>query len=550
MKKLVKHINLEKAGTLKNFLTESERMNITHLKISGQLNSSDFYVLDEMCTSWGERDEDDNFIIDDEVSPSLIDLDLGESILIDIPILEEFMYYPKLERFIFPKNVQEICEYGVFEGSYFLKTVEFSKTLKVIGFNAFGNCIKLPEINLPNSLEEIRDFAFYDCDSLKNVEIPAKVSFIGCAAFGGCTKLDKFIVHEDNQSFTTIDGVLFNREKTKLIAFPCGYKSKHYIVPEGVQVIGEGAFAGANIETIELPSSLQTIECCAFQSCQNIKSLVIPNSVTEIGKLAFMNCTNLSKITLSENLTILKEQTFTSCNKLKELIIPSSVKKIEQFALAWTKNIESLTLNEGLEEIADYLKFTKIKKLVIPSTVKKIVSGLAIIGSESDFHNIEFEVNEDNPYFTTISGSLYNKSKTRLISIFPTDPKEFIVPKGTRIIEDYVFMNQKLEKIILPNTIVTIKHRCFENCRNLKEITLPKSLQRIDFRAFGNCINLEKIKIKALTPPKITNPSAGDWEFARDAKKATLYVPEQSLKEYKKAFGWKDIKKIKALNSD
>jgi len=549
MNKLAKHINLEKAGTLKKFLNEFERMNITHLKISGQLNSSDFDVLDDMCTSWGEFDEYDNFIIDDETSPSLIDLDLGESILIDSKILGEFTYYSKLERFVFPKNTQKICDSNVFENSFFLETVEFSENLKVVGYCAFANCIRLTEIRFPNSLKEIGCFAFSGCDSLKSVEIPSKVSFIGCSSFGSCPKLEEFIVHKENQCFTTIDGVLFNKEKTKLVAFPCGYKHKHYTVPESVTVIGEGAFAGANIETIKLPSSLQTIEGWAFQSCQNIKSIVIPDSVIEIGELAFRFCSNLSEITLSENLSILKRQTFSSCSKLKELTIPSSVKKIEEVALGWTDNLERLTLNEGLEEIADYFKFTKIKKLYIPSTVKKIESGLAIF-SHTEFNNIEFEVNENNPYFTSISGSLYNKSKTKLISIFPTDSKVFIVPKGTRIIEDFVFRNQNLEKIILPNTIVTIKHRCFENCRNMKEITLPKSLQRIDFRAFDECVNLEKIKIEATTPPKITNPSASCWKFAGDAKKVILYVPKQSLKEYRKAFGWKDIKKIKALNDN
>lgn len=549
MNKLVKYIILEKAGTLKKFLNEFERMNITHLKISGQLNSSDFDVLDDMCTSWGEFDEYDNFIIDDETSPSLIDLDLGETTMVGDQILGEFLFYSKLERFIFPKNVQKICDSNVFENSYYLKTVEFSENLKVVGYCAFANCIRLTEIRFPNSLEEIRSFAFSGCESLKSVKIPSKVSFIGCSAFGHCENLKEFTVHKENQCFTTIDGVLFNKEKTKLVAFPCGYKHKHYFVPESVTVIGEGAFAGANIEFIKLPSSLQTIEPWAFQSCQNIKSIVIPDSVIEIGELAFRFCTNLSKITLSENISTLKRQTFSKCNKLKELTIPSSVKKIEEVALGWTDNLERLTLNEGLEEIDDYFKFTKIKKIVIPSTVKKIESGLAIF-SHTEFNNIEFEVNENNPYFTSISGSLYNKSKTRLISIFPTDSKVFIVPKGTRIIEDFVFRNQNLEKIILPNTVVTIKHRCFENCRNIKEITLPKSLQRIDFRAFDECVNLEKIKIEATTPPKITNPSASCWKFAGDAKNVTLYVPKQSLKEYRKAFGWKDIKKIKALNSD
>jgi len=549
MKKNEKIIHIEQAGTLKNFVSETEKMNITHLKISGFLNSKDFDVLDDMCTSDGEFDDDDNHTTYMDEPPFLTSLDLGECTLIEKPYLGEFTYYSKLERFVCPKNLEGTSDVEVFENSIFLKTVVIPETFKEFGYGTFMNCESLEEINFPDKLERIGSFSLCNCTALRKVKIPAIVSVIESAAFGGCCKLESFQIDEFNSHFSVVNGVLFNKDKTKLIAFPCGFISKHYSVPEGVKIIGDGSFLDSKLESITFPSTLEIIESWAFRFCSNLKVIEIPDSVTEIGELAFEFCSNIEKVMLPNKLTVLKRQTFSGCEKLKELYVPASVKLIEETALGWTQNLENLVLNNGLEEIKDDFKFTKLKKLFIPKTVKKIQSGLAILG-HSEFHKIEYEVSKENPHFCVINGSLYNKNKTRLIAVFPTDKKQFIVPDGVQIIEEFVFADLDLEKIDLPNTLTTIKHRCFEDCTNLITIRLPISLEYIDFRAFDNCVSLDVIEIYAIKPPEITNPSADCWKFVGEAKNLTLYVPKESLNEYKKAFGWKDIKNIKILQKE
>lgn len=546
MKKNEKIIHIEQAGTLKNFISETEKMNITHLKISGFLNSKDFDILDDMCTSDGEFDDDDNHTTYMDEPPFLTSLDLGECYLIDNPYLGEFTYYSKLERFVCPKNLEGTSDVEVFENSVFLKEVIIPETFKDFGYGTFMNCESLEEIDFPDKLERIGSFSFCNCTALKKVKIPANVSVIESAAFGGCCKLECFQIDESNSKFSVVNGVLFNKDKTKLVAFPSGFKSKHYSVPEGVKIIGDGSFLDSQIESITFPSSLEIIEGWAFRFCDNLKVIEIPNSVSEIGELAFEFCSNIENVILSNKLSVLRRQTFSGCNKLKEMNIPSSVRSIEETALGWTYNLENLVLNNGLKEIKDDFKFTKINKLYIPKTVEKVQSGLAILGS-SGFHKIEYDVSEENSHLCAINGSLYDKNKTRLIAVFPTNKKQFIVPEGVQTIEDFVFANLDLEKIDLPNTLTTIKHRCFEDCINLKKIRLPKSLEQIDFRAFDGCESLEAIEIEAIKPPEITNPSADCWKFVDDAKNVTLYVLKESLKEYKKAFGWKDIKKIDIL---
>jgi hypothetical protein len=268
--------------------------------------------------------------------------------------------------------------------------------------------------------------------------------------------------------------------------------------------------------------------------------------VTEIGELAFRWCENLKNIRLSNNLKILQEQLFSGCKALKKVEVPASVKKIQGTALGWTKNLEVLILNDGLKELNDDLNFTKIKKLYIPKTVKKIESGLPIL-CRAKINKIEFEVDEKSPYFCTINGSLYSKDKTRLVSVYPNHNKKFVVPEGVQIIEQFVFKELDLEQIILPNTLTTIRHRCFENCKEIQKIILPESLTSIDYRAFDNCENLNKITCLAMEPPAITDLISIGWRNFLEKSDRVVFVPKESLIKYRKADGWKDVKHLESV---
>lgn len=545
MKQVEKTIYVEQAGTLKNLISEDEKMNVTHLKISGFLNDKDFDVLDDMCSCYGEFDDDDNFIPYPDEPPFLTVLDLGDCILTDKSILGEFTYYSRLEKFICPKNLKATCDLGVFENSLLLKTVVLPSTFKEFGYLTFMHCESLEDINFPEDLEGIGSFSFSNCTALNTVKIPAKVSFIGSAAFGGCNKLEKFEIDAVNPHYTVVDGVLFNKDKTQLVAFPCGYKNKHYSVPEGVKVIGDGSFFGSQIETVDFPSSLQIIEGWAFRFCSNLKTIDIPDSVTDIGELAFEFCTSLEKVKLPNKLSILKNQTFGGGYKLKEIDIPSSVKIIENTALGWSRSLETIHLHDGLEVLNDFTNCSTLKNVIIPKTVKEIASG---IFRHSIFIS-EIKLDKDNPYFCIIDGALCSKDGTKLIAVPGKERKEFVIPDGVTEIEEFVFEGfEQLETLYFPQSLHTLGHRAFEGCKSLKKISLPKSLGAIDFRCFDDCVNLETIEILALNPPEITKPSASCWKFFGDAKDAILYVPQDSLKVYKKAFGWKNIRRIKKIS--
>lgn len=152
------------------------------------------------------------------------------------------------------------------------------------------------EYVIPNSVTSIRDYAFAGCNSLTTVTIPDSVTNIGDWAFDFCFSLTNITVDVNNPAFSTIDGNLFNTDKTKLIQYALGKSNGEYIIPNGVTTIGKYAFLGCNnITSVTIPNSVTDIEERAFADCESLRTVVISDSVTKIGYKAF-NCYGVTDV--------------------------------------------------------------------------------------------------------------------------------------------------------------------------------------------------------------------------------------------------------------
>ena len=339
-----KEIHLERPNTLADFLTEEERKEVVSLKISGVMGRRDFEdVLDDLCNSEGYHDVDDNYIPDYELAAPLRHLDLGEATYVDGDCLPYFGYVAQQETLILPKGIRTTLdgdELGTgFNESEMLKKLVLPDGLKIVG--GFDSCENLSGVILPEGLEEIKSYAFAGCKAISSVRIPASVKVMDGSCFAGCN-IKEYVVDENNPCFTVVDGVIYNKDLTKLIAFPSYYPNKHFSVPSTVRIIGYSSFEDSHIESIELPDGLITIERNAF-SFSIIKSVTIPDSVTEIGELAFRFCMGLEQVKLPEGIQNIYELTFSGCLKLKSICIPASVVKIDSFALS-SQNLMSVVM--------------------------------------------------------------------------------------------------------------------------------------------------------------------------------------------------------------
>jgi choice-of-anchor C domain-containing protein len=205
--------------------------------------------------------------------------------------------YISLDGVVFNKALTTLIVYpGGKAGPYAVPA-----SVTSIGAGGFSFCTGLTGVNLPASLTNIGDFAFQSCTGLTSVNIPAGVTSIGAMVFVDCSGLTAITVDAANASYSSLDGVLFNKALTVLSVYPSG-KAGAYTIPDGVTRINAYAFFRCTgLTSVTIPASVTDIVAYAFYGCTELTRLTIPASVTSIGTSAFRFCTNLSSVTFAGN---------------------------------------------------------------------------------------------------------------------------------------------------------------------------------------------------------------------------------------------------------
>lgn len=313
------------------------------------------------------------------------------------------------------------------------------------------------EVVIPKTIggyevKKISDGAFQNCTGITSIVIPDSVISIGVSTFSGCTSLAEITVSPDNKNYSSVDGVLFNKDKSELLVYPIGNKRSSYTIPDGVTQIAESAFSG----------------------CTSLTEIVIPDSVTSIGVFAFSGCTSLSKVDLPKTLTTIEAGTFRDCTSLKEIVIPDSVTEI--------KNKWGYDTYYGA-----FSGCTSLSKV-------KLSNNLTIIGEGA------FSVGEGT--FSRCTSLAEITIPDSVTSIGPsafygcTSLKEIIIPDSVTRISWSAFSNcTSLSKVKLSNNLTEIESGTFAGCTSLKEVVIPDSVTSIGRSAFSNCISLESITI-------------------------------------------------------
>ena len=225
-----------------------------------------------------------------------------------------------------PSGVTSIEDH-VFEGCSELKSVTIPYSVKNIGEWAFNSCFALKSVTIPPNVERIGGGAFINCRGLTSVTIPAKVVSIGGVAFGYCSALRQINVDAGNQSFTSIDGVLYTKDQSVLLAFPNALTSVK--IPQGVTNIGGWAFEGCNsLKSVTIPEGVTTIENNAFKECGGLESVVMPSGLKKIGWDAFDNCRSLKSVTIPDGVCDIGGRAFRGCGELASLTLPKGLTTI------------------------------------------------------------------------------------------------------------------------------------------------------------------------------------------------------------------------------
>ena len=211
------------------------------------------------------------------------------------------------------RRVTSIGDYA-FTHRESITSITIPDSVTSIGVGAFSSCESLTSVAIPDSVTFIGDGAFNGCTSLTSVTIPDSVISIGDMPFDYCTSLASIIVDENNKNYSNdSSGVLFDKNKNKLIQYPAGNKRSSYIIPDSVISIENRAFAFCySLESISVPYGVISIGGGAFWCCWNLTSITIPDSVTSIGGYAFHGCRNLTSLTIPISVTTICKSAFGS----------------------------------------------------------------------------------------------------------------------------------------------------------------------------------------------------------------------------------------------
>ena len=211
-------------------------------------------------------------------------------------------------------DLVEIGE-GVFQYCNNLENISLPNSLERIGSGSFCECA-LKNIILPNNIISIGESAFAFCDNLISITIPDNVDNIGEHAFGYCKNLMSINVSLNNKNFLSKDGMLYDKNKTRLIQAPGGIKT--CLISDGVKCIGGGAFeACSNLTKVVVPNSVATFEGYSFNCCTSLVDILIPNGVVNIGERAFWGCQNLKDIIIPRSVVNIGNFAFDTCENIK-----------------------------------------------------------------------------------------------------------------------------------------------------------------------------------------------------------------------------------------
>lgn len=276
-----------------------------------------------------------------------------------------------LENISLPDGLTEIYG-GVFNSCKSLVHIDLPKNLTILGESAFSDCVCLEKIEVPEAVVKIDDLAFNgctnltkivlheglrkigkgafkNCRNLKQIELPISLSSIGDAPFRGCESIKSIHVDPKNRYYKSepnkregSDHVLFNKNKSVIVAYPASSREVQYDIPDSVTVISDWAFS----------------------ECKKLNRITIPDSVSEIGEGAFCNCVLLDEVEIPDSVEKIDDCAFRGCASLEKVVIPSSVKDLGWGLFDGCEGAVTVYCDEG-SAICDYCRRCGIKSAPI-----------------------------------------------------------------------------------------------------------------------------------------------------------------------------------------
>ena len=418
---------------------------------------------------------------------------------------------------------------------------------------------------IPEGINNLEFAAFYECSNLINLNVPKSIESFPVVDFWDykCwenNSVENINISSENETYSSVDGVLFNKDKTELILYPAGKRQANYSIPETVNEISEGAFYTANnLKSIEIPDSVVSISEEAFDYAENLSDIKISDSVSVIGADAFDNtswynnqedgviyinkCLYEYKGWMPENTSIsIKDGTksicdnaFSYCSNLINVEFPNSVTYIGEKAFYDCDSLIDVKLSENITYLGHnaFNACENLKSINIPEQLTK--TGWNVFANCSNLETVYFnaiasnddeDVSFDFVFENSVKTVIYGDKVTKVASDFNNNSnlERVVLGSNVKSIGSNAFSDcTSLASITIPDGVTEIDGYAFSGCTNLTSITIPESVTEIGDRAFENCTNLLGLQIPS-NIEKIGDDAFDDTAWYNNQPDGLLYI--------------------------
>ena len=373
-----------------------------------------------------------------------------------------------------------------------------------IGDFSFFYCESLESISMPSTVKSIGMGAFIGCTGLTSVTIGNGVTAISNNAFYGCTSLASIDVEEGNTAYSSVNGVLFNKDRTEICQYPAGKTDTVYTIPDSVTTIRMGAFIGCTgLTSVTLGNGVESIEDRVFGDCSSLTTITLPASVTSLGFDIFIGCTSLTAINVDEENSYFASVDGVLFSKNLEKLIKYPCGKADA-----TYNIPETTTSI---EYGSFEGSIHLKSVTIPKSVTMIYPAFTDCPAL-----VSINVDKDNEEYSSEDGVLFccydNDVKDHLY-VYPEAKAEttYTIPAFVKEIEAFAFTDSNLKEVVFSeDASVKLQYDSFHNCLELETIIIDASAE-LDFDERAFSIDEGKHTIRVYSDTKIpANALRGD----------------------------------------
>ena len=430
-----------------------------------------------------------------------------------------------------------------FEKCTALESIVFTSPITEIGDNTFEN-LSVRFVTLPASVKKIGSFAFAGCIGLESVEGADAVEALGEGTFKNCAKLKTFALHQTqfigNNCFdgcsaladvgqldfvkeigayafkdcASLKTVVLNSSMQEISDYAFAESGMiSMILPEAVQVLGQGAFMGCEAMTaIQFPAGLHTVKAEALRGCKKLLMADLESTtLSAVGEYAFADCAAMTEIRLPATVTVIPEGMAQNCTKLTETTL-SQMALTEIGALAF-ENCSfagtAVIIPDGLTVIGDKAFYNcDMSAITLPGTMESIGrNAFAACSSlkEAEIPFVGKSAADVRKGYTHVFGTsrVSNLTVTDMTVVESNTFKgaeDFLstvtLNEGVTEIRNNAFKNfNLLGEVILPESLTVMGASAFENCTHLPAVTIPSALSEIPAKAFKNCTALKALTL-------------------------------------------------------